>query len=149
MLMFISYHHCHVSWLLHSIQGKWKPKLISKLWFILLAVPANYNKWQRLLIETFIVLKHYRDAKRIKLKAGCSGVQSFSPSSCWWWRWSSCSGPPMLHYTVPLAGLEVPLYSFTGWSWSPPSYVKQTSWILVSHGYSLKWLQSENSFQIL
>ena len=149
MLMFISFHHCHVSWrLLHSIQGKWKPKLKSKLWFIL-AVPANYNKWQRLLIEKFIVLKHYRDAKRIKLKAGCSGVQSFSPSSCWWWRWSSCSGPPVLHYTVPLAGLEVPLYSFTGWSWSPPSYVKQTSWILVSHGYSLKWLQSENSFQIL
>ena len=109
--------------LLHSIQGKWKPKLKLKLWYIF-AVTANYNKWQRLLIEKFIVLKHYRDAKRIKLKAGCSGVQSFSPSSCWWWRWSSCSGPPVLHYTVPLAGLEVPLYSFTGWSWSPPSYVR-------------------------
>ena len=57
--------HCRVSWrLLHSIQGKWKAQRKSKLWFIL-AVPTNYNKWQRFKhIEKFIVLKHYRDEMR-------------------------------------------------------------------------------------
>ena len=61
--LFVSIYHC-TDMFLHSIQGKWKPQRKSKLWFIL-AVPTNYNKWQRFKhIEKFIVLKHYRDEMR-------------------------------------------------------------------------------------